>query len=131
MTIAGHILADLAVLLIAAVDDDAGGADLEFLVDFLVLDASTGPKATDPPSIILVEDMDAKRLCLTLRKATNGQKTVELLHTYIYARNVQSRLDGLENASNYGPTATTTIRKELTIQIPIIALTIDTSLDVR
>jgi CheY-like chemotaxis protein len=101
--------------------------------------ASSGLKAMDPPSILVVEDMAicAKILCMTLRKAgcsvtwaDNGQKAIDLLrestpgmYSLILMDMRMPEMDGL--------TATAIIKKELKITIPVIALTGDTSADVK
>ena len=101
--------------------------------------ASSGLNAMDPPSILVVEDtaMCAKLLCMVLRKSLcsatwvdNGQKAVDLLrgsspgmYSLILMDLRMPVMDGL--------TATAIIKKELKNDIPVIALTGDTSADVK
>jgi CheY-like chemotaxis protein len=101
--------------------------------------ASSGLQAMNPPSILVVEDtaMCAKLLCTTLTKVQssttwvqNGQEAVDLLrasapdmYNLIVMDLRMPVMDGL--------TATAIIKKELKINTPVIALTGDTSQDVK
>jgi PAS domain S-box-containing protein len=101
--------------------------------------AVNGLKALDRPLVLVVEDtaMCAKLLCMTLRKANcsttwvdNGQKAVDLLrestpgmYSFVLMDLRMPVMDGL--------TATAIIKNELKIDIPVIALTGDTSPDVK
>jgi CheY-like chemotaxis protein len=100
---------------------------------------SSDLQAMNSPSILVVEDtaMCAKLLCMTLRKllcsakwVKNGQEAVDLLRTsepgmynFILMDLRMPVMDGL--------TATAIIKKELKLDIPVIALTGDTSRDVK
>jgi signal transduction histidine kinase/ActR/RegA family two-component response regulator len=101
--------------------------------------ACSGLKATDPPSILVVEDtaMCAKLLCMMLRKARcsttwvdNGQKAVDLLRNSMPGM-YSLILTDLRMPVMDGLTATTIIKKELKITIPVIALSGETSADVK
>jgi CheY-like chemotaxis protein len=100
---------------------------------------SSDLQVTDPPSILVVEDTAAcaKLLCMTLRKllcsaqwVKNGQEAVDLLrastpgmYNFILMDLRMPVMDGL--------TATAIIKKELKLDIPVIALTGDTSRHVK
>jgi PAS domain S-box-containing protein len=131
----------------AGSDQVAGGRPMKFCREHTMTSvpiqvkniASSGLKAMDPPSILVVEDtaICAKILCMTLRKAgcsvtwaDNGQKAIDLLrestpgmYSLILMDMRMPEMDGL--------TATAIIKKELKITIPVIALTGDTSADVK
>jgi PAS domain S-box-containing protein len=128
-------------------DDAAGRRNIKFFGEPRVTPvpvpmkdiACNGLKAMDPPSILVVEDtaMCAKLLCRTLRKVgcsatwvENGQQAVDLLREStpgIYSLILMDLrmpvMDGL--------IATAIIKKELKLKIPVIALTGDTSSDVK
>jgi PAS domain S-box-containing protein len=93
----------------------------------------------DPPSILVVEDtaLCAKLLCMTLKKALcsvtwvdNGQKAVDLLRESTPGMYSLILMD-LRMPVMDGLTATAIIKKELKMNIPVIALTGDTSQDVK
>jgi PAS domain S-box-containing protein len=96
-------------------------------------------KAMVPPSILVVEDtpMCAKLLCMTLRKAhcsvtwvENGQEAVDLIRAATPGTYSLILMD-LRMPVMDGLTATSIIKKELKSDIPVIALTGDTSPDVK
>jgi CheY-like chemotaxis protein len=95
----------------------------------------------DPTSILVVEDtaMCAKLLCMSLKKArcwvitwvdNYGQKAVDLLRASSPG-NYSLILMDLRMPVMDGLTATAVIKKELKLDIPVIALTGDTSQDVK
>jgi PAS domain S-box-containing protein len=97
------------------------------------------PTAIDPPHILVVEDtaMCAKLLCMSLKKARcnvtwvdNGQKAVDLLRTSTPGMYNLILMD-LRMPVMDGLTATALIKEELKITIPVVALTGDTSQDVK
>jgi PAS domain S-box-containing protein len=101
--------------------------------------ASSGLKAMDPPSILVVDDtaVCAKLLCTTLTKVQcsttwvqNGQEAVDLLRASTPGMYSLILMD-LRMPVMDGLTATAIIKKELKIDIPVIALTGDTSADVK
>jgi PAS domain S-box-containing protein len=101
--------------------------------------ASSGLKAMDPPSVLLVVDtaMSAKLLCTTLGNALcsttwvqNGQEAVDLLRASTPGMYSLIIMD-LRMPVMDGLTAAAVIKKELKINIPVIALTGDTSADVK
>jgi PAS domain S-box-containing protein len=101
--------------------------------------AACGLKALGAPSILVVEDtaMCAKLLCMLLRKSLcsatwvdNGQKAVDLLRESIPGMYSLILMD-LRMPVMDGLTATAIIKKELKSDIPVIALTGDTSADVK
>ena len=126
---------------------EAGGRQMKFLRELPMAPvsvpaksiASSGLKAMDPPSVLVVEDtaMCAKLLCTKLGNALcsatwvqNGQEAVDLLRTStpgMYSLIIMELrmpvMDGL--------TAVALIKKDLKINIPVIALTWDTSADVK
>jgi CheY-like chemotaxis protein len=100
---------------------------------------SSGLGSTDPPSILVVEDtaMCAKLLCMILRKTgcsttwvENGQMAVDLLRDSVPGMYSLILMD-LRMPVMDGLCATAIIKKELKITIPVIALTGDTSADVK
>jgi CheY-like chemotaxis protein len=101
--------------------------------------SSSGLKAMDPPSILVVEDtaVCAKLLCMMLRKVDcsttwveNGQEAVDLLRASMPGMYSLILMD-LRMPVMDGLTATAIIKKELKSDTPIIALTGDTSAYVK
>jgi CheY-like chemotaxis protein len=128
-------------------ETEAGGRQMKFLREQSITPvpiparsiASCGLQAMDPPSILVVEDtaMCAKLLCTTLRKALcsatwvqNGQEAVDLLRASAPGMYNLILMD-LRMPVMDGLTATAIIKKELKINTPVIALTGDTSQDVK
>jgi CheY-like chemotaxis protein len=101
--------------------------------------ASCGLKAMDLPSVLVVEDtaMCAKLVGMTLRKALcsatwvhNDQEAVDLLRMSTPGMYSLILMD-LRMPVMDGLTATVIIKKDLKINIPVIALTGDTSAYVK
>lgn len=95
--------------------------------------ACNGLKAMDPPSVLVVEDVNscAKILCNALRKVNcsttwveNGQQAVDLLRTSPPGMYSLVLMD-LRMPIMDGLTATKIIKDELKMKIPVIALTGD------
>jgi CheY-like chemotaxis protein len=125
----------------------ANGRQMKFLGDQPIIPvpvpvkniASRGLNAMDTPSILVVEDtaMCAKLLCMMLQKShcsatwvDNGQKAVDLLRESLPGMYSLILMD-LRMPVMDGLTATTIVKKELKNNIPVIALTGDTSSDVK
>jgi CheY-like chemotaxis protein len=101
--------------------------------------ASSGLDGMDPPSILVVEDteMCAKLMCMMLRNANcsatwveNGQEAVDLLRESMPGMYSLILMD-LRMPVMDGLTATAIIKKELKSDTPVIALTGDTSANVK
>jgi signal transduction histidine kinase/ActR/RegA family two-component response regulator len=126
-------------------ENEAKGREMKLFKDQPIIPVpvkdipSSGLNATDPPSILVVEDtaMCAKLLCMVLRKSLcsatwvdNGQKAVDLLRESLPGTYSLILMD-LRMPVMDGLTATAIIKKELKNDIPVIALTGDTSADVK
>lgn len=101
--------------------------------------ARNGLKAMDPPSILVVEDVNscAKILCNALRKVNcattwveNGQEAVDLLRTSPPGMYSLVLMD-LRMPIMDGLTATKIIKDELKMNIPVVALTGDAGDDTK
>lgn len=101
--------------------------------------ASNGVEAMDPPSVLVVEDTPvcAKLICRTLNKlsvptqwVTNGQEAVDMLQEE-GGKVFNLILMDLRMPVMDGFTATKIIKEDLHMNIPVIALTGETSRDVE
>jgi PAS domain S-box-containing protein len=122
-------------------EDDTDGAKKMPAFSYTKADvASCGVTAMDPPTVLVVEDsaVCAKLLCRTLNKlniptkwVANGQEAIDLLKSSEGTGIFNLILMDLRMPVMDGIEATKIIKEELKLTIPVVALTGETSGDVK